>query len=246
MALREEYEKFGNWLFRWRSYVPLFLVALFLFELKYFRYPWNSESWDRCWEIFCLAISFFGLGIRVVTIGSTPKRTSGRNTISGQVADVLNTSGMYSVVRNPLYLGNFFIVLGISLFMRSWWMTLTVVLAFFIYYEGIMFAEEEFLRRKFGAVYLEWAANTPLFVPRFKNWRPPSVPFSLRKALRREYSALFAIIVSFTILEIISDFYAEGRFVLDPMWAVIFAVGLIIYVLLRTLKKKSHLLNDRG
>jgi hypothetical protein len=186
------------------------------------------------------------MGIRIATIGSTPKRTSGRNTVSGQVADALNTTGMYSVVRNPLYLGNFFIVLGISLFMRSWWMTLTVALAFFIYYEGIMFAEEEFLRRKFGTVYLEWAANTPLFIPRLKNWCPPSVPFSWRKAMRREYSAFFATIVSFTLLEIVTDFYVEGRFVLDRMWAVIFGLGLITYVLLRTLKKKSHLLNDKG
>jgi protein-S-isoprenylcysteine O-methyltransferase Ste14 len=185
------------------------------------------------------------MGIRVATIGATPKRTSGRNTASGQIADVLNTSGMYSMVRHPLYLGNFFIVLGISLFVRSWLTTLVVLLVFFIYYERRMFAEEEFLRRKFGTAYLEWAACTPAFIPRFANWRSPSLQFSLRKALRREYSGFFAIVASFTLLEILSDFFVEGKLELDPMWVVIFVVGLIAYTLLRTLKKKSSLLSDR-
>ena len=60
-------------------------------------------------------------------MGFAPRGTSGRNTL-GQVAEVLNTSGMYSVVRNPLYLGNFVIWLGLALFIKVWWCILIVVL----------------------------------------------------------------------------------------------------------------------
>ncbi|MGC9453013.1 MAG: methyltransferase family protein, partial [Oceanipulchritudo sp.] len=49
--------------------------------------------------------------------------TSGRNT-KQQVAYSLNTTGFYSVVRNPLYLGNFFMYLGIALFTHHWWLVL--------------------------------------------------------------------------------------------------------------------------
>ncbi|MGB8874133.1 MAG: hypothetical protein WCC75_12145, partial [Desulfobaccales bacterium] len=45
--------------------------------------------------------------------GLPPRGTSGRNT-QGQVAETLNTTGIYSLVRNPLYLGNFLIWLGLS------------------------------------------------------------------------------------------------------------------------------------
>jgi hypothetical protein len=128
--------------------------------------------------------------------------------------------------------------------MRSWLIALTILLVFAVYYERIMFAEEEFLRRKFGRAYLEWAANTPAFIPRFRNWHPAELPFSLKKVLRREYSGFFAIIVSFTLLEIISDFYVEGRFEFDRMWIIILAAGAVLYVLLRTLKKKSGILHN--
>ena len=63
-------------------------------------------------------MSFFGLGIRVFTVGFTPKNTSGRNTAE-QIADVLNTSGIYSMVRHPLYVGNFFMWLGIGLLTQN-------------------------------------------------------------------------------------------------------------------------------
>ena len=115
MELRKKFENTGNWLFRWRSYLPLIVIGIFLLSLRGYQYLGHSEKLDHLWEIFCLLISFFGLGIRVLTVGHTPKGTSGRNT-KEQVADTLNTTGMYSIVRNPLYFGNFFMGLGAALF----------------------------------------------------------------------------------------------------------------------------------
>ena len=149
MALKEDFENTGNWLFRWRSYLPLIMISIFLLALREYEYPGNSEYLDHLWEVFCLIVSFIGLGIRVFTVGHTPKGTSGRNT-KGQVAETLNTSGTYSVVRNPLYLGNFFMGLGLAMFAHLWWLTLIYILTFWLYYERIIFTEEEYLRNKFG------------------------------------------------------------------------------------------------
>lgn len=126
MALREEFENTGNWLFRWRSYLPLIVIGRFLLTLREYEYPDHSERLDHIWEVVCLIVSFFGLGIRIFTIGHTPKG-SGRNT-KHQVAETLNTTGPYFVVRNPLYLGNFFAALGIALFAHLWWLTLIYLL----------------------------------------------------------------------------------------------------------------------
>ncbi|GAI74444.1 unnamed protein product [marine sediment metagenome] len=43
--------------------------------------------------------------------------------------------------------------------------------AFKRYYERIIFAEEEFLRKTFGDSYLKWAEQTPTFLPKCKNWK---------------------------------------------------------------------------
>jgi len=51
---------------------------------------------------------------------------------------------MYSMVRNPLYLGNFFMGLAPVLFMHTWWLCVIYVLAFILYYERIIVKEEAF------------------------------------------------------------------------------------------------------
>ena len=245
MAFNEEFEKTGIWLFRWRGYLPLSMIGVLLWGMRNFNYPYQSHRLDELWEILCLTISFCGLGIRVFTTGYAPRGTSGRNT-RRHVADVLNVTGMYSIVRHPLYLGNFLIWLGISLFVRSSGLSLIFILGFWLYYERIIFAEEQFLRRKFGEVYSEWAARTRAFLPRFKNWQSPSVSFSVRKVLRKEYQSFFGIIFTFTILEIIGDLFAVKRIELDLMWLILFSTGLTLYLILRILEKKTKILDSRG
>jgi protein-S-isoprenylcysteine O-methyltransferase Ste14 len=70
-------------------------------------------------------------------------------------------TGAYSIARHPIYFGNFFIGLGFALYCASFWVVAVFVLLFWVYYERIMFAEEEFLRRTFGKAYESWAARTP-------------------------------------------------------------------------------------
>lgn len=243
MALQEEFERSGEWLFRWRSYIPLLLTLVVLAALPSFTYPEGSHGLDTAWDILCLGVAFFGLAIRIYTVGHVPDRTSGRNT-RGQVASHLNTTGMYSLMRHPLYFGNFWIWIGVSLFPRVWWCTFLIGLGLLFFYERVMFAEERFLRATFGEAFAEWANRTPAFWPRFRNWQPPALPFSWRMALRREYSGLFAIIASLTFLEVVGTGIVEHRFELEPFWAVLFFLGLASYLALRTLKKK-HLLEPR-
>ncbi|NLH40039.1 MAG: hypothetical protein GX445_08265 [Elusimicrobia bacterium] len=245
MALREDFEKEGNWLFRWRSYLPLAAFGIVLLAIRDYEYPGHSETLDHIWEAICLLVSFFGLGIRILTIAHTPKGTSGRNT-KKQIADTLNTTGLYSVVRNPLYLGNFFIGLGVSLFAHLWWLSLIYILAFWLYYERIIFAEEEYLRGKFGNVYLEWADKTPVFVPKLSLYRKADLPFSLRNVLGREYHSFLTMIIAMFVLEIVGDLFAEGRLDFDFGWIVLLGIGFTIWIILRILKKYTNILNVEG
>ena len=245
MALREEFVRAGNRLFRWRSYLPLIGFVILLSGLKDYQYPGHSHRLDLLWDLCCLLVSFLGLGIRILTLGYVPGGTSGRNT-KNQIAETLNTTGIYSIVRHPLYLGNVFITLGILLSVRSWWVTVLGLMIYWLYYERIMFAEEEFLRSKFGDIFLEWSEKTPAFLPGFRNWRSPELSFSFRNVLKREYPGFFGIIATFVLLEIVETRIVEGRFGLAPIWIVIFAVGLVVYITLRTLKKMTKALNVEG
>lgn len=245
MPLQEEFEKSGNWLFRWRSYLPLFLVVLFLASMNNYHYLSNSKMMDYGWEAVCLLVCLFGLLIRAITIGHTSANTSGRNTKS-QIAEKLNTSGIYSIVRHPLYFGNFFMMLGVAMFSHHVWSVVVFALAFWLYYERIMFAEEAFLRKKFGKDYVNWANHTPAFFPSFKHFKQADLPFSFKNVLRREFNGFFAFIMAMFVLELYSEWVVNGHFVWHWPWRIIVGVGFVTWFVLRALKKKTKLLDVEG
>jgi protein-S-isoprenylcysteine O-methyltransferase Ste14 len=242
MTLKEQFERAGDRFFRWRSYLPLLMAGLFMAALLDKPSSWENSPGARWWALSCLGVSLVGLGIRFFTVGFAPRGTSGRNTRE-QVADSLNVTGMYSILRNPIYLGNAVIWMGLSLFIKSWWLTIIIVLFFTVFYERIIFAEEHFLQEKFGEAFFNWARQTPAILPNFKNWQPPVLPFSWKSALAREYGTFYAIIVSFTLVKFMGDWFSTKKVTIDGMWAIIFGVGTLIYVTVRILKKKTKVLS---
>ena len=236
MAYIDNLRNQGNWLFRWRSFLPLVVVPLFIVSLRHFTYPEGSHLLDLLWELFCFSISLLGLAIRIYTVGSVPPGTSGRTT-SKPKAQQLNTTGMYSAVRHPLYLGNFVIWAGIVLDVHSILLAAFCFPAFYLYYARIIIAEEAFLSEKFGERFTQWAEKTPMLLPRFKLWRKPAQPFSWQAVLAREYPGFLTITASFLAIEVFGDRFYEGKWQIDWLWAGIFCAALLTFTVLRTLKK---------
>jgi protein-S-isoprenylcysteine O-methyltransferase Ste14 len=245
MALAEEFEKSGNWLFRHRSYMPLvlyvFATAVVVFEQKELL-----DFHNMYWNLGCFVVSGFGMLIRALTIGYAPRGTSGRNTKEGQVAEALNTRGIYSVVRHPLYFGNFFMWFGVILYVGTPWLIVFCIAFFWIYYERIMFAEEQFIRRKFGDEFVEWSSRTPAFFPDFRKWQSADMKFSVRNVLKREYSGLFGTVVSFAYINFIKNYFFEDQIWLDFKWQIGGAIGIVVYFTLRSLKKYTKVLSVEG
>ncbi len=246
MALRESFEKQGNWLFRKRSFLPLVLV--FIGFLWYIHLIINGDKSPNSWwlDFLFLLVGLLGLMIRVFTGGYTPKGTSGRNTKEGQVAMELNQTGIYSMVRHPLYLGNFFMWLAPVLVIGDLWFTLFFCAAYWIYYERIMYAEEEFLRRKFVEEYESWANKTSAFVPKFSSFIKSSMQFSLKNVLRREYNGFFNLILTVTLLRFAALSISLNKLYLDFYWVIIFSIGTLIFVGLKILKKFTKVLKVEG
>lgn len=252
MSLHDTMIKHGHSLFRWRSYIPLLFIAPLLLAFKEGAQVEDlvGDHVEDLWVLFCFLLSLFGLSIRWITVGFVPAGTSGRNT-QGQRADVLNTSGMYSVVRNPLYLGNFITILGVVLSIKVWWLALIVSMFFFIYMERIILAEEKFLHEKFGDTYDQWRAKTPVIIPNFKLWRPHEMKFSWRTVLKREYQGLLGMATAFLITEMVTDLVFEGDTMAewlaeDYIWPVTFGVILVFCLSVRYLKKHTDVLKVEG
>jgi protein-S-isoprenylcysteine O-methyltransferase Ste14 len=244
MALVHEFENSGNWLFKRRSWLPVLVIVAGI-VLMYFGNRqiiiFNMRS-----ELIFLGVSLAGQLIRIVTVGYTPRNTSGRNTVNGQIADELNVTGIYSLLRHPLYLGNFFMWLGPVLFLRSIWFTIVFGLLYWLYYERIMFAEEQFLRKKFGDIYDKWSENVRSFLPGFSGYIPSKLTFSLRNVLKREYNSFVNIFVIFTLLDLFRNFFLSERIYLTTIWLYLFATSFLIWIVVRTIHKQTKWLEVKG
>jgi len=248
MALQESLEKQGSFLFRYRSFLPLIIVVagiiVFVFDNINQRVPGGDHYMQI--ELLSLLVSFVGLTIRIIAVGHTPANTSGRNTKT-QLADEINTTGIYSTVRHPLYLGNFFMWAGAVILIANIWFFIVFLLIYWIYYERIMYAEEQFLRRKFGQPYLDWAEKTPPFIPSCINRVKSTYPFSIKKILKKEKNGVLAIFILLFLFHnirysfVIGDVRVENNWVL---WCTILSA--IIYVGLKLIKKHTHLLDESG
>ena len=231
MSLNNEFEATGNWLFKHRSFLPLIILPfLFYCLLTPVNNFYNTLFYAG------LVVSLLGECVRIFTIAFVPAGTSGRNT-KQQLATSLNQTGIYSTVRHPLYLGNFFMFLGPFIFTGNIYGIIILILAFWIYYERIMFAEEAYLIKSFGIEYENWSFKTPAFIPNIFLYSPINSQFSLKKVLEREYSGICGIFVIFTILLAFRNYYFNFHPIISDVWTVIFISNIFLYIILRTFKK---------
>ncbi len=246
MALIEEMENQGNWLFIRRSNLQLIFLPVGLAIYCYMKLNPNESifednQYEVFWEYACLAVSLFGLVIRCYTVGFSAKNTSGRNTTEGQVADTVNTTGIYSTVRHPLYLGNFLMWFGPVLLTANLWFCAAFIFIYWVYYERIMFAEEAFLRKKFGQVYIDWSNKTPAFIPKWKNFNRAELDFSWKKVLKKEKNGLFATFLIFAAFNILGQYLEKEQ---NYNWFFIFGcvATMLLYGVLKYMKYNTKML----
>ena len=245
MALVNSMEKNGNWLFRYRGQIPVLLFILSLPAIWFTNYDWIEFEEDKqcLWLLIASFISVLGQIISAIAIGTANKHTSGRNT-KEQVAEALNTKGIYSTVRHPLYLGNYLMWIGIVVYVLNPWFVAVVSLLFWLYYERIMFAEERFLERKFGQEYLRWSNTIPAFLQSFRRYEKSPIPFSMKTILRREYSGVTATIIGFLFVAMIRDYKLNDGFENNNMYWIVLGIAMFISLFFRTLKHNTKVLHE--
>jgi protein-S-isoprenylcysteine O-methyltransferase Ste14 len=93
------------------------------------------------------------------------------------VSDTFTANGPYRYVRNPLYLGNVLLALGIGMIGVP--MATVLVVAFnFAFVYRLIFIEERFLRETNGAAYERYCAAVPRLIPRLT---PADIPSDDRR-----------------------------------------------------------------
>lgn len=202
MTVLESIVESGRKLFSARSRVPLLLLpAAWFAQPESFRLEQalgHSGGLVVQWSALCLA--FAGVTLRCVTVATAPDGTSSRDT-RGLRAPLLNTTGVYSVMRHPLYVGNSLMWIGVAASTRVWWLIVIVSLAYALYIERVMAFEEAFLDKTFGEAFRSWVARTPAFCPRWSLWTPASGEFQWRR-VASEHNGLLAVAAAVLALQL--------------------------------------------
>jgi protein-S-isoprenylcysteine O-methyltransferase Ste14 len=184
--------KHREFFFKYRSYTP---IPVILFAIVFANTTLLS---------FCVGAIIAGLG-EFIRIWSVRFAGSATRTTGEVGADVLVTTGPYGRCRNPLYLGNFLLSIGVVLI--AWpfmpWFLFIYLTLFYFQYTAIISLEEEFLKEKFGQQYTEYEKNVSRFLPQFFIWgKGNRKPTNLKKALRTERNTLqsFSAVVIILII----------------------------------------------
>lgn len=172
-------------IFTYRSYTPIpFILAMI----------WFAQP-----TVLSMIIGFLlvlcGEGIRFwgVSIAGSETRTTGR--VGGTY---LITNGPFAYVRNPLYVGNMLLYVGVgvmSMALMPWLLVIAVVWFYFQYYL-IVSQEEQYLAERFGEEYEKYRKAVGRFVPRpghYVSDNPPAKSVSAREGFASERRTLQAI-----------------------------------------------------
>jgi protein-S-isoprenylcysteine O-methyltransferase Ste14 len=118
---------------------------------------------------------------------------------------VLTQGGPYAFTRNPLYLGSFFMALGIIIAGQGYWLLLPFGAFFSLFYYPVMRAEEQELFNGYGDKFLEYSERVPLFVPGFPKAGRDSSTFMWSRVIRnREHRTMAGLVLAVTLLIVLN------------------------------------------
>ncbi len=209
----------------------LSLAIIFTGFLYYFPqlYPMD-RFWDNCWDFVGLMTVLKGTYIRMIARGY-------KKAHSQQGGDLV-TGGIYSLVRNPMYLGSFLMGCGFVLIVWPWWMLPVFGLLFYTRFRRQVVKEEEYLLKTFGERYQEYCRKVGRVFPNFSTIRSMklSTVIDLPQAFStKEKLGLIGWPVLAIVLETMQEMIVFGSTNIERT-VTIFFTAIITYIILEYIK----------
>jgi len=230
----------GNFLFHFRNGLFPLVYALLIFKSQ----PLIADYRVAALCGFLVAAS--GQLLRAVTVGLEYIIRGGRDR---QVyAEKLVQGGIFAHCRNPLYVGNYVILLGVSLASNSVLFCAIAIPFFAFAYWAIIAAEENFLRNKFGQEFDDYCARVNRLVPKFSGLSRTiaGMRFNWRRLVTAEYGSAFIWLAAIPLVTLKNTWMVDQYSGTNPIvwisWGLL-AAATLAYTLARFLKKSGILKN---
>lgn len=238
----------GNFFFKYRNWIfILFYAALFIPSPRLFFYNTFGEKYYYGPIFIGLLITISGQLIRGLTIGLAYIKRGGKD--KKPYADGLVTEGIFNHCRNPLYVGNILMLLGVGILANSLIYVAIVIPVFLFIYQAIVLAEEHYLRNKFGLGYEAYCKDVNRWWPKLSGigQTMSSMKFNWRRWIINEHSTQFIWLTGITLVLLFSypelTNHDESHRNILAAFLVVF-LG-IVYLMVRFLRKTGRL-RDTG
>lgn len=139
----------------------------------------------------------------------------------------LATGGPYAYTRNPLYVGNFLLGLGVCIVAGNSWLSAYYFIGFLFIYHGTIKEEEKVLREKFGAPYEEYVKNVPRFFPAIKPYaKAQKTVFDIHQSFKNgEFIRIFGF-----LLLILSLYFWHLLVFKKEGWGIEAQIALVLFL----------------
>ncbi len=231
--------KTGDFFFKYRNLLfPLMLVLLCLVQPPAIRFG-GTELGETVKDYIALAVMLAGLGIRAAVIGFKYIKRGGLN--KKVYAENLVTEGFFATCRNPLYVGNIVMYVGIFLMHGAWEVFIIGMAVFLFVYIAIVAAEEYFLRSKFGAAYDEYCRDVPRWLPKLSRLREATkgMEFNWRRVIAKDYTTIINGLFALLIIEFWEVVREPGPLVDGYEFAIALAVLVALLIGVKAAKKRN-------
>lgn len=232
----------GNFFFKYRNWIfILFYGALFIPSWPLFSKESSGNNYYLWPIIIGLFITISGQLIRGMTIGLAYIVRGGKE--GKPYAEGLVTEGIFNHCRNPLYVGNILMLLGVGILDNSLLYVAILIPIFIFIYQAIVLAEENFLRGKFGNGYDEYCKNVNRWIPNIKGIGKTfsSMQFKWKRWILKEHTTQF-IWLSGIILILLFRYpeLTENNHQRNILLIILLSALLLIYIIIRFLKKTGR------
>ncbi len=233
----------GNFFFKYRNWIfILFYGALFIPSWPLFS-PRQFGDTYYCWPVLIgLVITCLGQLIRGLTIGLAYIVRGGKE--GKPYAEGLVTEGVFDHCRNPLYVGNILMLLGVGILANSLIYVAVMIPLFLFIYQAIVLAEEHFLRGKFGSDFDVYCKKVSRWWPGLKGFGKTfrGMQFNWRRWILKEHTTQFIWLCGIVLILLLNypQFSSYDKYHRNLLLGIILGSLLLVYLFIRYLKKTGR------
>jgi protein-S-isoprenylcysteine O-methyltransferase Ste14 len=233
----------GNFFFKYRNWIfILFYGALFIPSWPLFS-PAQFGSTYYIWPVTIgLFITCLGQLIRGLTIGLAYIVRGGKE--GKPYAEGLVTEGIFNHCRNPLYVGNILMLLGVGILANSLFYVGIMIPVFLFIYQAIVLAEENFLRGKFGPGFDAYCKKVNRWFPRITGLSATlrSMHFNWKRWILKEHTTQFIWLCGIVLLLLLNypQFSGYDKNMRNLLLGICLGVLVLVYILIRFFKKTGR------